>query len=80
MHLNSDFGKHFEGGELIIYRTISRWLYKVRINQKVGDREKYEPRRGFSFAPGVPKEGLYAINHNLYALKNLLKNWWHFLQ
>ena len=29
-------------------------LYKVRINEKFGDREKYEPRRGFSFAPGRP--------------------------
>ena len=29
-------------------------LYKVRINEKFGDREKYEPRRGYSFAPGCP--------------------------
>ena len=47
----------------------------VRISETFGDRKKYEPGKGFSFAPGGPGEGLYATNHNLYALKNLLKNW-----
>ena len=65
------FGKRFEGSEQYQLFTEQFRSDHTRF-EKSGDRGKCEPGRGFSFAPGGSEEWLYAINHNLYPLKNLL--------
>ena len=70
MHLKPDFRKRFEGSEQ--EQLFTEQFRSDHTKFEKGDREKCEPGRGFSFAPGGPEEGLDTINHNLYALKNLL--------
>ena len=47
------------------------------LTQKFGDRERYEPRGGFSFAPGGPGAICYKPQP-ICSLKSLIKNWWYF--